>query len=236
MGLQSHFYPTSATISIIVVQSMAMVSAIASYPVTGAISCASCVSVVTPAAPEHVKERPAKRAKVASAMARKNITRSGLPKRGRASCLSELPMMPLDIMFEVCSLHLVIQDTSEGRAVKIFSHLHPSDLLSLSRVNKEFRSQLLSSDFLSLWNACFRLCGTPTTPADMSPASWTHLLFGGAYCYVSNLCFYKLSTIKYKFHGPELRRETSNQNPVFISPSCVQVVYHNPVSLQLCCR
>ncbi|KAI0275539.1 hypothetical protein BGY98DRAFT_1188376 [Russula aff. rugulosa BPL654] len=119
---------------------------------------------VTPAAPKHVKERPAKRVKVGQAVTR-NIARSGPPKRGRASCLSELPMMPLDILFE------------------IFSHLHPSDLLSLSRVNKAFRSQLLSSGFLSLWNTCFRLCGTPTTPVDMSPASWAHLLFGGAYCY-----------------------------------------------------
>ncbi|KAN0109267.1 hypothetical protein V8E52_009451 [Russula decolorans] len=119
---------------------------------------------VTPASPEHVKERPAKRSKVDPTMAG-NVARSGLPKRGRASCLSELPTMPLDILFE------------------IFSHLHPSDLLSLSRVNKEFRSQLLSSGFLSLWNVCFRLCGAPTTPVDMSSASWAHLLFGGAYCY-----------------------------------------------------
>jgi hypothetical protein len=103
------------------------------------------VNIVTPASPERVKERPAKRAKVDAAVAG-NIVRSGPPKRGRASCLSELPTMPLDILFEVCSFRLVIQVTSEGH-VKIFSHLHPSDLLSLSRVNKEFRSQLLSSGF-----------------------------------------------------------------------------------------
>jgi hypothetical protein len=147
---------------------------------------------VTPASPEHVKERPAKRAKVDPAIAG-NIARSAPPKRGRASCLSELPMMPLDILFEVCSFRLVIQVTSDGHAVKIFSHLHPSDLLSLSHVNKEFRSQLLSSGFLSLWNACFRLCGSPITPVDTSPASWAHLLFGGAYCYVSNLYSNELS-------------------------------------------
>ena len=165
-----------------------------------------------------------------------NIARSGLPKRGRASCLSELPKMPLDVLFEVCTFRLVIQFTSERHAVQIFSHLHPSDLLSLSRVNKEFRSLLSSNGFLSLWNTCFRLCGTPTTPVDMSPASWAHLLFGGAYCYVSNLCSNELSILKYKPHDSELRRETSNQNPVFISPSCVQVLYHHPVNLQLCCR
>lgn len=70
----------------------------------------------------------------------------------------------------------------------------------------------------------------------MSPASWAHLLYGGAYCYVSKLCSNKSSTIKYKPHGPELRRETSNQGPVFISPSCVQVLHHNPVSPQPCYR
>ncbi|KAI0275537.1 hypothetical protein BGY98DRAFT_1098786 [Russula aff. rugulosa BPL654] len=144
-----------------------------------------------------------------------SIARSGLSKRGRASCLSELPMMPLDILFE------------------IFSHLHPSDLLSLSRVNKAFRFQLLSSGSSSLWNTCFRLCSAPTTPVDMSPASWANLLFGGAYCYVSNFCSNELSTIKikYKPHGPELWRETSNQSSICISPSCVQVLHHNPSTL-----
>ena len=69
-----------------------------------------------------------------------NSTKPGLPKRGRASCLSELPIMPLDILFEVCSFRLVMQSTSEGHTAQIFSLLHPSDLLSLSRVNKAFRS------------------------------------------------------------------------------------------------
>ena len=100
-------------------------------------------------------------------------------------------------------------------------------------MNKAFRLQLLSSGSSSLWNTCFRLCSAPTTPVDMSPASWANLLFGGAYCYVSDFCSNELSTIKCKPHGPELWHETSNQSSICISPSCVQVLHHNPVSLQL---
>lgn len=45
---------------------------------------------------------------------------------------------------------------------------------------------------------------------DMSPSAWAHLLFGGAYCYVSNLKPRIFFTIKYIPHGTELRREASN--------------------------
>jgi len=72
------------------------------------------MNIVMPASPKHVKERPAKRAKVDLATAG-NIARPAPPKRGRASCLSELPTMPLDILFEVRSFHVVIQVTSKGR-------------------------------------------------------------------------------------------------------------------------
>ena len=43
-----------------------------------------------PASSEHVKERPAKLARMGLAMAAENIARYGLLKRGCASCLSEL--------------------------------------------------------------------------------------------------------------------------------------------------
>ena len=76
--------------------------------------------------------------------------------------------------------------------VQIFSHLLPSDLLSVSRVNRAFRAVLLSRNSSFLWNACLRLCGAPPSPSDMSPPAWTHLLFGGAYCYVSNPLFSRI--------------------------------------------
>lgn len=78
------------------------------------------MNMVTPAPPDYVKERPAKRVKEGPAKAG-NIVKSLLPKRGRASCLSELPMMPLDILFEVCSIHPVRQVTSEGHMLLRYS-------------------------------------------------------------------------------------------------------------------
>src|SRR5260221_10439437 len=76
--------------------------------------------------------------------------------------------------------------------VQIFSHLHPSDLLSVSRVNRAFRGVLLSRNSSFLWNACLRLCDAPPSPSDMAPPAWTHLLFGGAYCYVSSPLFTRI--------------------------------------------
>jgi hypothetical protein len=160
-----------------------------------AINRAHRVNTVSSASPQHLKERPAKRARAGPAKAG-NSARVAFPKRGRG-CLSELPAVPLDILFEVGGLRCpVIEAASEPRTLKIFGHLHPSSLLSLSRVNKAFRSLLLSRGSSFLWNACFKLCGAPTSPVDMSPPAWAHLLFGGAYCYVSNLGSNVLSTIE----------------------------------------
>ena len=76
------------------------------------IDCA-CLSIVDVASRQRLKEPPAKRAKVGPATVAKT-RKAGLPKRGRG-CLSQLPTMPLDILFEVCSLRcLVIEATSEG--------------------------------------------------------------------------------------------------------------------------
>jgi len=48
-----------------------------------------------------------------------------------------------------------------------------------------------------LWNTCFKLCSAPASPAEVSPQAWAHLLFGGAYCYVSiiYLAYYPLLNI-----------------------------------------
>ncbi|KAI0301009.1 hypothetical protein B0F90DRAFT_372221 [Multifurca ochricompacta] len=109
-------------------------------------------------------QRPVKRTRTTPTKNR-NRVRSGLSRRvlGR---LSELPAMSLDILYE------------------IFGHLPPSDLLSLSRVNKAFRHVLMSRRSLFLWKASFALIpDVPGCPEDMSEPAWAHLLFGGAYCY-----------------------------------------------------
>ena len=134
------------------------------------------------------KRQPAKRARMHPARA-VNYTRVTPPRKVRGR-LSELPTMPMDILFEVGDMRLIIFVTLLDMViVQIFGHLHPSDLLSVSRVSKPFRGVLFSRNSAFLWNACLRLCGAPTSPPDMSPPAWTHLLFGGAYCYVSSPLF-----------------------------------------------
>jgi len=164
---------------------------IASVQMASAIKSAICAFLVGPLAvsPSPPERRPAKRARTIPAKA-SNHTRLSPPRKVRGR-LSELPTMPMDILFEVCNIRLVIFVTSEKKLaiVQIFSHLHPSDLLSVSRVNRAFRGVLLSRNSSCLWNACLRFCGAPPSPSDMAPPAWTHLLFGGAYCYVSGPLF-----------------------------------------------
>jgi hypothetical protein len=91
-----------------------MVSAITFSLTTCPIICAPYLNTANAVSPQHLKKPPAKRARVGPAKPRK----VGLPKRGRGY-LSELPTMPLDILFEVRSLRcLVIEATSEGPTLR----------------------------------------------------------------------------------------------------------------------
>ncbi|KAG8960871.1 hypothetical protein FRC03_006039 [Tulasnella sp. 419] len=68
--------------------------------------------------------------------------------------------LPLDLIFE------------------IFSYLHPSDLLRLSRSGKRIRSLLMSRKSISIWkNARLRLPNVPDCPPDQSEPQWAHLIF-----------------------------------------------------------
>lgn len=80
------------------------------------LNCATCVNVVSTSSSQDLIERPAKRARVGLGKADSTgSTRVGHPKRGRG-CLSELPTMILDVLFEVCSLRsLIIENTSDAR-------------------------------------------------------------------------------------------------------------------------
>ncbi|KAI9507424.1 hypothetical protein F5148DRAFT_114337 [Russula earlei] len=110
------------------------------------------------------EERPSKRARTTSHTNRRNAS-SGLFKRMQGR-LSALPTMPLDVIYE------------------ILGHLLPSDLLSLSRVDRAFCDLLISRRSSFLWRASYRLIpDVPTCPKDMSEPAWAHLLFGGAYCH-----------------------------------------------------
>jgi len=219
------FYQMSST-------GITTVGTIPSVPEALAMNSVLYAILVSTSPHPHVKGQPAKRTITDLAI---GCARVGLP-RGIRGRLSALPTMPLDILFEVCNICTSSRDISyiceTWLLFQIFTHLHPSDLLSLCRVNKALRAMLLSRNSSFLWNACLRLCGSPVSPVDMSPPAWSHLLFGGAYCHVSNLLYSELSTLRLKFRGPELWRKASQQSSVFSASSCVQVLHDNPVSVQ----
>ncbi|KAF8186716.1 hypothetical protein BJ912DRAFT_852021 [Pholiota molesta] len=74
--------------------------------------------------------------------------------------LSGLLALPLDIFFEITS------------------HLHPLDLLRLSRASRHFARMFLRTDNRHAWLAARRTVkGLPDCPSDLSEARYAHLLF-----------------------------------------------------------
>jgi hypothetical protein len=108
--------------------------------------------------------------------------------------------------------------------VEIFGHLSPADLLSLGRLNKDFRRVLVTRKPWFLWKTALGSCDAPPCPEDMSPPAWSHLLFGGTYCYVSNSSSLKWLSVISILPGAELRRTASNEDFVFSASSCMQIL------------
>ncbi|KDQ15360.1 hypothetical protein BOTBODRAFT_173854 [Botryobasidium botryosum FD-172 SS1] len=104
---------------------------------------------------------PAKRAKKGTGAAAKAPQRI---VRKRTAKLSQLPSMPLDVLYEV------------------FGHVGPADLLSLSRASKALRHILMSRKSIGLWKGAVKNAGAPECPADLSEPAWAHLIFGGSRC------------------------------------------------------
>jgi hypothetical protein len=74
--------------------------------------------------------------------------------------LSGLLALPLDIFFEITS------------------HLHPLDLLRLSRASRHFARMFLRTENRHAWLAARRtVAGLPDCPSDLSEARYAHLLF-----------------------------------------------------------
>ncbi|KAF7290605.1 hypothetical protein MIND_01300700 [Mycena indigotica] len=82
----------------------------------------------------------------------------------QSASLSLLPQTNLDVMFEV------------------FGHLHPFDLVHLSRVNKTFRQLLLCPTSDVVWRNVFRVGVLPPCPPQVSGRRWAKLLFGRQLC------------------------------------------------------
>ncbi|TFK33282.1 hypothetical protein BDQ12DRAFT_691362 [Crucibulum laeve] len=85
--------------------------------------------------------------------------------RKKAGKLSSLLELPLDVLFE------------------IFAHLHPADLLKMTRLNKEFRKLLMHRSTIGLWkDALANVSGLPEYPDTMTEIEWH--------------CHYCLSTVR----------------------------------------
>ncbi|KAI0327467.1 hypothetical protein GY45DRAFT_1308667 [Cubamyces sp. BRFM 1775] len=81
--------------------------------------------------------------------------------RGNTGKLASLMHLPMDIFFEVAS------------------HLHPLDLLHVSRTSKYLRSIVISRKCKFLWTASLsKIDGLPPCPAGMSEPSYVALVFG----------------------------------------------------------
>ncbi|KDQ49485.1 hypothetical protein JAAARDRAFT_42903 [Jaapia argillacea MUCL 33604] len=122
--------------------------------------------------------RPAKkRRKIAASSTPAPLVKKALRKKGK---LSNLPQMPLDILFEVHFCHIVspLDLILYNPSSQIFGHLGPKDLLNLSRTSVDLSQTLLSRGSVGLWKSARILLDAPECPAGMSEPAWTDLLFG----------------------------------------------------------
>ncbi|KAI4294683.1 hypothetical protein K525DRAFT_290413 [Schizophyllum commune Loenen D] len=98
--------------------------------------------------------RKVKRAKTSRAVSKAT---TGTRTRRKLSALLELP---LDVVYE------------------IFSHLHPSHLLNVSRTNKALRAMLMCRNARSVWKASFgNYPDIPPVPDDLNEPQYARLLF-----------------------------------------------------------
>lgn len=68
--------------------------------------------------------------------------------------------------------------------LEIFGHLHPYDLLRLTRTTKEFRRILLHRSSISTWKASFEhVPSLPACPPEMCEPAWANLAFS-PHCHV----------------------------------------------------
>jgi hypothetical protein len=133
---------------------------------------------------EFQQKPPKKRTKRASDEAVTDVaTNSRGQKKGSLSRL--LTDMPLEILGEVSGASLVRPSAADVYA-QIFSHLHPFDILRLSRTTKMFRRMLLSVSSRSIWaTALADVPDMPPCPDDLTEPQYTRLAFENV-CHVSS--------------------------------------------------
>ncbi|RXW18582.1 hypothetical protein EST38_g7278 [Candolleomyces aberdarensis] len=95
-----------------------------------------------------------------AALRRKSSGPPTMRRPRRSGKLATFVNMPLDVLHE------------------IFGHLHPYDLLRLTRTTKDFRRILLHRSSLSTWKATFEdVPNLPECPPEMSEPAWANLAF-----------------------------------------------------------
>ncbi|KAJ8462418.1 hypothetical protein ONZ45_g17939 [Pleurotus djamor] len=113
---------------------------------------------LTQAQPNDDVVRPAKRRKVTSVTPKES--KAAVQRRNGKGKLRNLPLMPLDILFE------------------IFGYLLPLELLRLARTSKDFRTVLMKRSASSLWKTAFEnIPEAPVKPQGVSEPSWANFLF-----------------------------------------------------------
>ena len=103
-------------------------------------------------------------------------------KRG---ALANLPHMPLDVLFEVRRVILIVCPFFLMEK-QIFGHLLPRDLIRLACTSKAFRKTMLSPQNVNIWITALKQVpgGVPERPPDISEPRWVDFLFGENYCRV----------------------------------------------------
>jgi hypothetical protein len=125
--------------------------------------------------PPEASEKGSQRAKTQKGRRRKAVGK----KQKQAGQLKSMIGMPLDVLSEVFGRRRsTVRGRLNGSGMQIASHLHPLDLLQLSRVSVDFRAIFTSHSALYMWIAARRnVPCLPDCPDDLSEMEYARLLF-----------------------------------------------------------
>lgn len=125
-------------------------------------------------------------------------------KRRKASKLSKLPDMPLDVLFEVLLYPFTIFCSNNLLYHQIFSCLHPLDLLHLARTTKSLRAVVMNRSARSVWRDAFAsVDALPDCPEDISEPEYANLVF-------DNLCHVRQMTVLKYTHSSRFDSHASS--------------------------
>ncbi|KAF8186739.1 hypothetical protein BJ912DRAFT_1111508 [Pholiota molesta] len=93
--------------------------------------------------------------------------------------------------------------TSKPKTKRITSHLHPLDLLHLSRASRHFARMFLCTDNRHAWLAARRTVeGLPDCPSDLSEAQYAHVLFESICSGCGKIGRHLLFSLRVRFCAP----------------------------------